>query len=337
MKTRQDTLLNFIGASDTQLLIHVYQRVYSWSPRQCDTLWDDAVRAGLAGNVHFIGTVLYADDPSGDEDTRRLDVIDGQQRVVTVSLLMLAIRDFLTERSADLDGTDATALEGRWLRYGTQPKVVLSRMDRATMEALLDGTELPEEDDLSAKVVENYQHFLDKLKKAAPDEVLALWRGLQLLLVVLAEMDSTDRPQLIFESLNAKGMPLTTADLVRNLLLVNASLEEQERLYARYWEPVEKLYGDEEGSTRLNAALHGWLAVTAPRLRVRDKDQVYSAFKQYLDTVENRSLEEILIGLKGFCETFAAKSAAEASKPKQMDWDTKRSGQLISEKKLFGS
>lgn len=337
MKTRQDALLNFIGASGTQLLIPVYQRRYSWSHKQCDVLWDDTLRAGNAGSAHFVGTVLYSVEESEGEIEQRLDIIDGQQRTVTMTLLLTALRDHLAETGRTVDGMDAAAIEARYLHIGDTLKMELGRMDRLTAHAVMNKTELPGEDDLSTNVADNYEHFKAKLDATDEATLAALWRGMNLLLVVLAEMEDDDRPQLIFESLNAKGMPLTTADLVRNLLLVSASLEDQNRLYAEYWEPIEQLYGGDDGSTRLNAALHGWLAITAPKLRVKDKDQVYSAFKLYLDTVENRNLEEILIGLKGFCETFAVKSAAAAGKPKQMDWDTKRSGQLISEKKLFGS
>lgn len=352
MRTRQMSFLDFIGASGTQLVIPVYQRVYAWTARQCDTLWADAMRAGAAESSHFIGTVLYGNEPCEETFAEcgietRLAVIDGQQRTVTVLLLLAALRDYLRESDAEL----AEELDVRYLHVagaqiaGTSgaarqmpAKIILSRVDRATMEAVVEGMPMPEGDDLSANVQDNYGHFRSRMAEDSfsPEDAETLLAGLRRLLIVAAELEPEDRAQLIFESLNAKGMALTTADLIRNLLLVNLPLEEQDRLYADYWAPVERLYsGDTEGLS-LNAALKGWLAVTAPKLRASATDDVYGAFRTFLQDQNTRSMEELLMGLKGFCENFAVRTQAAAKRPKQDDWDTSRTGKLISEKKLFG-
>ena len=92
MLTKQEMFLDFLGAPSTQLIIPVYQRVYAWDHTQCDTLWADIERAGRAGSAHFIGTVLYATEPGNSEAARRLDIIDGQQRTATLTLLITARR-----------------------------------------------------------------------------------------------------------------------------------------------------------------------------------------------------------------------------------------------------
>lgn len=340
MKTQQMAFLDFISASDTQLVIPVYQRVYAWTARQCDTLWADAMRAGNLASTHFIGTVLYGFEPCEGTDALqgiqvRAAVIDGQQRTVTVLLLLAALRDYLREVNPER----AEEIDSRYLHVSeSAPKIVVSRVDRATMAAVVEGLPLPEGDDLSANVLDNYSHFSQRMAEESftPDDAETLLSGLRRLLIVAAELEEEDRAQLIFESLNAKGMALTTADLIRNLLLVNLPLEEQDRLYAAYWAPVERLYaGDSEGLS-LNAALKGWLAVTAPKLRTSATEDVYSAFRMFLQDQNTRSMEELLIGLKGFCENFAIRTQAAAKRPKQDDWDTSRSGKLIADKKLFG-
>ncbi|WP_165172051.1 DUF262 domain-containing protein [Adlercreutzia sp. ZJ242] len=347
MIIRQETLLDFLGAPDTQLVIPVYQRVYAWSTRQCDQLWADVMRAGRTGATHFTGTVLYAHEPGDAAGAEHLHVIDGQQRTATLTLLLTALRDYLGESGLTLEGATAEGITQRYLRApgmpaasdGTPaPKLLLSRVDRATLSAVLEKTELPEEDDLSANVISNYRRFREKMgERFDAEDAAALWGGLQRLVVLAAELEGEDRAQLIFESLNSKGMPLSTADLVRNLLLASASYDEQTRLYDRYWAPVERMYGEEGGSARLAAALHGWLAVTAPKLRVGSADEVYAAFKTYLEDIHRGSLEELLRGLKGFCTTFNERSQSSGSATAQRHSQNGNSLEnTIASKKLFG-
>lgn len=362
MITRQETLLDFLGAPSVQLVIPVYQRVYAWSTRQCDQLWADVMRAGRTGAAHFAGTVLYAHEPEGEAGAERLHIIDGQQRTATLTLLLAALRDYLDESDLAIGGTTAESITQRYLRApaapdapdGTPaparlappaapdavpaPKLLLSRVDRATLSAVLEKAELPEEDDLSANVIGNYRHFREKMgDRFAAEDAAALWGGLQRLVVLAAELEDEDRAQLIFESLNSKGMPLSTADLVRNLLLARAGYDEQTYLYNRYWAPVEHRYGEEGGQARLAAALHGWLAVTAPKLRVSSADDVYAAFKTYMEDIYRGSLEELLRGLSGFCTTFDERSRAAGSAAAQRHSQNANSIEnTIAAKKLFG-
>ena len=237
MRIRQEALLDFLGNPAIQLVIPVYQRVYAWSQRQCDDLWNDIMRAGRTGASHFVGTVLYASEQGTGEAGQRLDVIDGQQRLATITLLLCALRDWLAEGGAASD-IDAQAIDQRYLHESgpdRTPKLLLSRNDHPTLAALIDHAPMPAEGDASSNVISNYERFRAKMANDfGSNDAEALWRGLGLLLVVGAQMDGQDRPQLVFESLNSKGMPLTTADLVRNLLLVGVSYAEQTRLYEQY-------------------------------------------------------------------------------------------------------
>lgn len=345
MRTKQQTFLDFLGAFGTQLIIPVYQRVYAWSNRQCDTLWNDIMRAGTNGSTHFIGTVLFADERGTDNIDRRLDVIDGQQRTATLTLLLCALRDWMRKTNTVLEGMSADLIDKRYLHVegscSNQPadKLILSRLDRASLSHVIDDAPLPEEDDQSANVLSNYRLFCCKMEEDfSVEDAQTLINGIGYLLVITAKLEGDDRAQLIFESLNSKGLPLTTADLIRNLLLVNVDYDEQARLYEQYWAPIERLYADDVDSTRLNAALHGWLAVTAPKLRVEGKDEVYSAFKTYMEDIHRGSLEELLMGLKGFCETFAIRSQAQGSSKARAaaNFGNSRPTGLIADKKLFG-
>lgn len=182
------------------------------------------------------------------------------------------------------------------------------------MTAVLNHTDLPEEDDLSKNVVSNYQRFKSYLQ--AESDVETIWRGLKQLTVIAAEVEESDCPQTVFESLNSKGMPLTTADLARNLLFSDVEYEEQERLYDQYWKPIENLFADDDDdATSMNAALRGWLAVKAPHLRSRASDDVYDALKAFLQTENHSDTESLLRGFKGFCETFRAVPSRREREP----------------------
>ena len=327
MKTTQRTFLDYLGAPHTHFIIPVYQRVYTWSDKQCATLWRDCAHAGETQSEHFIGTVLYSPDPElTSAQTQAIDIIDGQQRTATISLLIAALADYLEEQGMVLeDGTDAAELRARFLLAdGRNPeeasrkeKLTLSRLDRATMTAVLNHIDLPGEDDLSKNVVSNYQRFKSYLQ--AESDAETIWRGLKQLTIIAAEVEESDCPQTVFESLNSKGMPLTTADLARNLLFSDVEYEEQERLYDQYWKPIENLFaGDDDDATSMNAALRGWLAVKAPHLRSRASDDVYDALKAFLQTENHSDTESLLRGFKGFCETFRARSQSKGARTADM-------------------
>ena len=338
MKTGQQLFCALLGAPDTQFVIPVYQRVYAWGSKQCDTLWNDILRTGQRNVPHFIGTVLIAEEESPD-NLRCIDVIDGQQRAATITLLIAALRDYLSERDLSIGDVDADFIDRTFLfsRSNDPCKLHLASPDQPTLRAVLNRSDLPEDDDLSENVVANYRRFRQKMESSF--DVATFWRGLNQLLVIVADLDEDDRPQAVFESLNSKGMPLTTADLARNLLFIGIGYDEQSRLYAQYWEPVEKLCENDDAAVSLNAALRGWLAIKAPHLRISDKDDVYAAFKSYLQNDYHGQTEELLSGLSGFLRTFAAKTQAAASQRQDdhMTWGTGgRTKGLLADRKLFG-
>ncbi len=174
---------------------------------------------------------------------------------------------------------------------------------------------------------------------AEPDfDADRLWAGLTHLSVIAAQVQQDDPAQLIFESLNSKGMPLATSDLIRNLLLIGIGLDEQERLYGQYWAPIEAIFADDLDSSQFTAALRGWLAIKAPELCKRNTDDVYATFKAYLESEHAGSLEELLFGLKGFCETFVTRSQSSGARMADAhnSYGVARVEGIISEKKLFG-
>ncbi len=149
---------------------------------------------------------LLAEPDEGDGVTR-FAIIDGQQRTSTLTLLIAAFARRLRETGTTVGYVDADFVEQNFLRVESDHKLVLSRTDRDTLFSLIDGTPRPER--VSERIVENYEHFYEKMLNDDYDPAL-LWEGMQHLLLISANLVGEDRPQLIFEALNSRGTPLTT-------------------------------------------------------------------------------------------------------------------------------
>lgn len=197
----------------TQFVIPVFQRDYSWTETQCAELWRDILRIGEGDEdaQHFIGSVVYT--PAGDSSagfTRWL-LIDGQQRITTLTLLLIALRDHLAETGWEggegdptADQIDAYFLKNLYERGRRKNKLVLRRHDQDALTAIIEGQPLSE--GASERIRENFEYFREQLSTADPATV---YRGIGRLIVVDVTLDpKSDDPQLIFESLNSTGVDL---------------------------------------------------------------------------------------------------------------------------------
>ena len=338
MQTKQELFLDLLGTEDTQFVIPVYQRVYSWGLQQCKGLWQDINRSGRTGNAHFIGTVLYSPDRFAKTAQHQLDVIDGQQRMTTLTIVIAALVKYLRARGATADGLTADDISGTFLHVktddGVAAKLILSLNDCPTLEAVVNATPMPERP--SERITENLDDFYGEMEKSDFDADV-LWAGMKVLTVIDAELDRGDNPQLIFESLNARGVPLTTADLVRNYLLIAMDHDEQTRLYKEYWEPIEVMFGDDPGAEKLNAAIRTWLSIRFPKVRIHDKSETYSVFKTYIEDEHAGTPEELLDELRGFCFMWAENyNFHEVKEFRSMNWAKGKRRTLVPERASQG-
>ena len=341
MQTKQELFLDLLGTEDTQFVIPVYQRVYSWGLQQCKGLWQDINRSGRTGNAHFIGTVLYAPDRFAETAQHQLDVIDGQQRMTTLTIVIAALVKYLRAHGATADGLTADDIAGTFLHVktgdGSAAKLILSLNDCPTLEAVVNATPMPERP--SERITENLDYFYGEMEKSDFDADV-LWAGMKVLTVIDAELDRGDNPQLIFESLNARGVPLTTADLVRNYLLIAMDHDEQTRLYREYWEPIEVMFGDDPGAEKLNAAIRTWLSIRFPKVRIHDKHlppcTIVSHAAQFNWTSACRA-EELLDELRGFCFMWAENyNFHEVKEFRSMNWAKGKRRTLVPERASQG-
>nr|AHF24870.1 hypothetical protein [uncultured bacterium Contig1491] len=314
MRIRQQVLLDLLGEPNLRFAIPRFQRSYSWGAEQCDELWRDILRAARAHRSHFVGTLIYC------EDEGRLSVVDGQQRLTTVTLLLVALAKHLDETGEQLFGIDGASIVSTYLLEEGGPKIVLSSADASTLEAVVRKSELPEKP--SARVLENLANFEGKMRMEGFD-AMELLSGLQSLVVISAELDNRAQAPAVFESFNSKGVPLVTADLVRNFLLLAESHDEQARLYAKYWVPICGVFGDDPGSLKLNNAILGWLAVRLKAVRKFGDTQAFSIFKSFCEDEYTGTIDDLLEEMYAFCMVWAENYRYHAVKKyKTADWAT---------------
>ena len=316
MRIEQLSLLELMGAPDVRFSIPKFQRAYSWDAPQCDELWRDLMRAARAHRSHFMGTLIYLDEER--DGMRELSVVDGQQRLTTITLILAALARYLRESGVQLLGVDADYLYTTFLSGEAGAKLLLSPADCETLEAVIDDAALPEH--ASARVTENLAFFEGKMREDRFDAA-ELMSGLDSLFVIASELDSRSQAPAMFESFNSKGVPLVTADLVRNYLLIAESHAEQKRLFDQYWEPITGVFGDDPGSIKLNNAILGWLSVRLKEVRRFGSDQAFSIFKTFCEDEYTGSVDALLDELYAFCMVWAEHYRYHAVKKyKTADW-----------------
>ena len=303
-----------------QFVIPVFQRDYNWNEANCGQLWKDVLRiaADSTDRGHFLGSVVYV--PTGDSAagfTRWL-LIDGQQRLTTLTLLLTALRDHIEETGwiGSEDGPTAKRLEAYFLKNvqeegERQHKLVLRRNDRASLHALLDRKALPE--NASEHIRDNYEFFREELRGADPE---AVYRGIGRLVVVDVTLDRlTDDPQLIFESLNSTGLDLSQADLIRNFILMRLPEKEQTQLYENYWSKLEALFRGSEKT--FDAFVRDFIALRVQVSKQEKADEIYFAFRREFGAIGSspEKLREFLEELLRFARYHAAFSIGSDSWP----------------------
>jgi len=310
MKATEAKLLGFLEKAP-QFIIPIYQRTYSWTDKQCRQLWDDILRAGLSDviGVHFIGSIVYVEQGLSQVVHKApLLVIDGQQRLTTVSLLIEALARALGD-SEPVDGFSAAKLRHYYLTNPLESgdryfKLLLSQTDNASLKAVIKNTEQPKEPSL--RVTQNVALFIELLKEQEGD-FAPVCRGLAKLVVVdIALSREQDNPQLIFESMNSTGKELSQADLIRNFILMGLEPTLQTRLYEDYWRPMEQDFGQEAYGTQFDSFMRHYLTVRTgdiPRER-----EVYEAFKDYSRTtpVRDAGIEALVKEIRAFARYFCA-------------------------------
>ena len=296
-----------------QFIIPVFQRDFSWTREQCQRLWRDVMRAsaGEADSGHFMGSVVYIGSDLSSAFQSWL-LIDGQQRLTTLTVLMVALRDHIqaTGWSGSDDGPTIAKVDAYYLKNVHESghrryKLMLRRRDNATLQTLIDGKKPSElETGYSELLVEAYELFRSALQEPGcdPEDV---YRGIARLNVVDVTLDrGVDNPQLVFESMNSTGVDLRQSDLVRNYLLMGLDESEQTRLYDEYWSKIETLF--RTSGNAFDGFLRDYMALAQHLTQQVRLDRIYDEFKSFRNCYSERPLEDLLVDMVRVARSYAS-------------------------------
>lgn len=298
------SLLKFMDGLDTYFVIPVYQRKYSWKQEQCEQLFDDLKKIiGEDRETHFFGSIVA--DAKNHAGTTDYYVIDGQQRLTTVSLLLLAIYNLLKHNKVQSTKSNTGELiYQRYLSDASLEEVAFKlRPVKDDQEAYAKLYDDPSEYDLTSNMTCNYQYFCNRIlsEHISVDDLYAAIKKLEIICITL---DPQDNAQLIFESLNSTGLALSEGDKIRNFILMNLEPSEQTKYYTQYWSKIERCTKDD-----VSSFVRDYLSIKLRRQP--NVNNVYHVFKDYADPSKislNDLLNDMLIYAKLYEKLLTSKS-----------------------------
>jgi len=273
----KSNIYKYLGGT-CQYLIPLYQRTYSWGREQCARLWSDIVNLhNTHREGHFVGSIVRIDEDSAAGSTVAM-IIDGQQRLTTLTLLLVALRDYAKANSdcgVNPEKITKNLLINEFETGSDKYKLLLTQSDRDSLINKIEGSPIPE--DLKSRVIDNYGFFAGQITKAEISP-LNLYDAIGKLQIVDIVLDRQyDDPQAIFESLNSTGMDLKDSDLIRNHLLMGLDSVTQANVYNNIWRPTELLFDYEHQSELMDNFFRDYLTMKLGR--IPKKDMVYKEFR----------------------------------------------------------
>ncbi len=305
MKANETKVEDFLASNKTQFVIPVYQRNYDWSNAQCKQLLDDILEVGSSKklNAHFIGSIVFVhDDVYTSSRIKELTVIDGQQRLTTITLIYLVLLNLAKELDNEglISEITETYLINKFAPEEEKLKLRPTENNDKALKYLLRGDKNEEYKGFS-KLIDNYNYFESRIIKENLEIVLT---GLSKLMFVEISLDrEKDDPQRIFESLNSTGLELSQADLIRNFILMGLNRRDQNLIYENYWEIIEKYAKDETNNhSRVSDFIRDFL--TLENKKIPNKAKVYHEFKLKYPTSTLDHLEDTLSKLKSLVKYY---------------------------------
>jgi len=314
MKAVDANLLDLLKVT-SQFEVPIYQRAYAWGESECEQLWKDLLRAGeTALGAHFTGSVVYVEKSAATSTNQAPSlIIDGQQRVTTLSLILAALADRLEQEQPTeqepVDGFSPEEIRTSYLvnRFKSDDrryKLLLSQGDRDALISVVDGTEPPS--GTASRVLDNAEYFRAKFRNRQLD-VAAVCRGLSKLQVVDVKLQlGLDHPQLVFEAMNSTGKKLSQADLIRNFVLMDLPGDEQNKLWKTFWRPMELDFALAGAEWRFDEFVRHYLTVVTGNIpRV---DDIYDAFKDYAASRlrSGETIDALVLELREYSKRYCA-------------------------------
>ena len=306
MKGAELRLVEYMEGSKKRFVIPVYQRNYDWKMENCKQLFDDLVKIIRNGRKsHFFGSIVSVYNPDG-RNSEYL-IIDGQQRLTTVSLLFLAMYNLIEKKVVTPQSPMLAQqiyedyLVDKWQPHETRIKLKPVKNDSKAFSRLFDEkTEHIQQSNLTV----NYNYFYDRIQRGeiSIDE---LYDAICRLEIIGIQLNQDDNPQLIFESLNSTGLALSEGDKIRNFILMGLPTKQQEDFYERYWNRIEECTGYD-----VSAYIRDYLSVKQGA--IPQISRVYYTFKAFVED-DNIGTEELLSELLKYAKHYQTLRLANTS------------------------
>ena len=286
LEAKKIRILDFIGKGKKTFNIPVYQRNYDWQEENCKKLFTD-IENIIKHNEeieHFLGTVVYVLTKI-ERDYEEYVLIDGQQRITSISLLLKALHEKIISEDTK---------ESIWEQYlinKKSPDNIRIRLkpiesDSVSYKQLIDNND----DSSNSNVCRNYKIFKELLENShySAEQIYSALYKIELVTIKLEKDKKSENPQLIFESLNSTGLSLTQADLIRNYLLMNSEYEKQTVLYKNFWLKIEI----ELTNKKISDFIRDFLTMKTGK--IANKNKVYDDFKEYMRIQKELNEEAVL-------------------------------------------
>lgn len=288
-----ETTLNKLLNTSRQFIVPIFQRNYSWQKSQYEQLWFDILRASKFKEKqnHFIGSIVYIDMGTPAGRPQQLLLIDGQQRLTTISILLCAIKDYVQKFNLETKLINLAKIKNQFLYNSDEIdedryKLLLNVQDKETYIKLIDNT-IFTVNKPAANIIKCYEFFYERIEDFIKQDgqIDEIYAGIFKLSLVSISLDKdSDNPQMIFESMNSTGKDLSQTDLLRNYLLMDLTPEKQTRLYKTYWKPMEELFGEDIYKNDVNKFdyfIRDFLTLKSDTGYICKINNVYENFKRY--------------------------------------------------------
>lgn len=288
-----ETTLNKLLNTSRQFIVPIFQRNYSWQKSQYEQLWFDILRASKFKEKqnHFIGSIVYIDMGTPAGRPQQLLLIDGQQRLTTISILLCAIKDYVQKFNLETKLINLAKIKNQFLYNSDEIdedryKLLLNVQDKETYIKLIDNT-IFTVNKPATNIIKCYEFFYERIEDFIKQygQIDEIYAGIFKLSLVSISLDKDiDNPQMIFESMNSTGKDLSQTDLLRNYLLMDLTPEKQTRLYKTYWKPMEELFGEDIYKNDVNKFdyfIRDFLTLKSDTGYICKINNVYENFKRY--------------------------------------------------------
>ena len=294
------TINELLNQPKTQFSIPLFQRNYNWKYKHCKKLFDDIIEISKKENdLHFCGSIVYTKEYYDKDRKTELVIIDGQQRITTITLLYLALSRFY-EQNNDQENADdimETYIINKREKIDSE-KLKLRQADDndKVLRALIKDENFYEQ---SSNIIKNYNYIKSWINKDNSDSILI---GLGKLICICIELEvGKDNPQVIFETMNSTGLELFESDKIRNFILMGLDKEIQDNFYRNYWDTIEKNARD-IAENKVSDFVRDYLTLKTGK--IEKKDEIYEKYKEYVYRNNVKDQENHLMELRNYSDFY---------------------------------